>query len=185
MIVVSQTVYIEAPVERVFALMADPAGRSRLNPTAAPLVAEIEGGGPLALGSLCHYRLRTAAGIVDYRTRVREFEPPHRIVSVSETAVPFEVKVELAPAATGTLLTQTEIFEPSEAMLRGALADRQSNGIVQLAYRLYLWLDTDAALELRQRQEQLLQQQLEANMRSWLGSIKEHFERKVRTSVSR
>lgn len=185
MIVVSQTVYVEAPVERVFALMADPAARSRLNPNAEALIAEVEGGGPLAAGSVCHYRLRTAAGIVDYRTRVREFEPPRRIAAVSETEVPFEVKVELAPAATGTFLTQTETFEPSEAMLRDALADRQSNGIVQLAYRLYLWLDTDAALELRQRQEQLLKERLEENMRRWLECIKAHFEQKLTTSASR
>lgn len=185
MIVVSQSVYVEAPPERVFALMADPAGRSRLNPTAEALVAEIEGGGPLALGSVCHYRLRTGNGIVDYRTRVREFEPPRRIVSVSETEVPFEVRVELAPAATGTLLTQTETFEPSEAMLRDALPDRQSHGIVQLAFRLYLWLDTDAAIGLRERQEQLLKERLEANMRRWLESIKAHFEEKLRTSASR
>lgn len=185
MIVVSQTVYVEAPVERVFALMADPAERSRLNPTATPLVAEVEGGESLRVGSVCHYRLQTGGQIVDYRTRVREFEPPHRIVSVSETAVPFEVKVELARAATGTLLTQTETFEPSEAMLRDALPDRNQNGVVQLAYRLYLWLDTDAALGMRDRQLQLLKERLEANMRRWLEAIKGHFEAKVRTSASR
>lgn len=185
MIVVSQTVYVEAPVERVFALMADPAERSRLNPTATALVAEVEGGEPLGLGSVCHYRLQTGERIVDYRTRVRKFEPPHRIVSVSETPVPFEVKVELAPAATGTLLTQTETFEPSEAMLRDALPDRNQSGVVQLAYRMYLWLDTDAALEMRERQVQLLKDRLEANMRRWLEAIKAHFEAKVRTSASR
>jgi uncharacterized protein YndB with AHSA1/START domain len=185
MIVVSQTVYIEAPVERVFALMADPAERSRLNPTATPLVAEVEGGEPLRSGSVCHYRLQTGGRIVDYRMRVREFEAPCRIVSESETPVPFQVKVELAPAATGTFLTQTETFEPTDAMLRDALPDRNTNGVMQLAYRLYIWLDTDAALGMRERQEQLLKERLEANMRRWLQSIKEHFERNVRTSASR
>jgi hypothetical protein len=38
---------------------------------------------------------------------------------------------------------------------------------------------------MRERQEQLLKERLEANMRRWLQSIKEHFEQKVRTSASR
>jgi len=35
MITVSRNIFIQAPVERVFALMADPAARSALSPRAA------------------------------------------------------------------------------------------------------------------------------------------------------
>ena len=39
---VSRNIHIAAPVERVFALMCDPAARTRLNPQATPLRVEIE-----------------------------------------------------------------------------------------------------------------------------------------------
>jgi len=108
MLTVSRSIHIDAPVERVFALMADPLARSRLHPDAEPIRVEIEGGGPLRAGGVVHFRLQIGNRIADYRTRVRELDPARRIVSLSDSAVPFEVRIETEPEDRGTRLTQTE-----------------------------------------------------------------------------
>lgn len=176
MIVVSHSVHVEAPVEAVFALMADPAQRTRLNPLVSSPFAEVEGAGELHVGSTCRFRFRVRGQPVEYRSRVEEFDPPHRIVSLSDSAVPFEVCIETTPEGSGTRLTQTERFEPTDAMLEQALPDRAGNAAVKLAWRLYLFFDSDKALELRKRQEQLLAHRLQANMQQWLGAIKRYLE---------
>lgn len=176
MVVVSRSVCINAPVERVFALVADPAARSALSPTAQPIRVEIEGGGPLGPGSICHFRLQAGNRILDYRTRVEEFEPMRRIVSVSDSAVPFRVRLETEPEAGGTRLTQTESFEPTDAQLEAALPRSPLNRVVQVAYRMLLWADLDAARRLREQQEEALVRALAPDMDRWLQAIKSRLE---------
>ena len=176
MVVVSRSVYIEAPVERVFALMADPATRMQLNPLVSAGSAEIEGGGPLDVGSVCHFRFVVRGRPVGYRSHVREFEPLQRITAVADAAVPFEICIETEARGDGTRLTQTERFEPTDAMLDDAIPDADSNAVVKLAQRLYLFFDTDKALELRQQQERFLAERLGTNMDKWLTAIKRHLE---------
>lgn len=176
MVIVSRTVHIHAPVERVFALVSDPAARSALSPNMRCLRAEIEGGGPLRAGSVCHFRQQAGDRIVDYRTRVLEFEPPRRIVSVSESAVPFTVRIETEPDPAGTQLTQTETFEPTEAMIEQALPPTTANAVLQLAYRIMLLLDLDSAQRLREQREQALARSLEPAMERWLAAIKSRLE---------
>lgn len=176
MIVVSHSVHVAAPVATVFALMADPAQRTRLNPLVSAPFAEVEGADEMHVGSTCHFRFCIAGRPVEYRSRIEEFDPPRRIVSLSDSAVPFEVCIETTPEGSGTRLTQTERFEPTDVMLEQALPDRAGNAAVKLAWKLYLFFDTDKALELRTRQEQLLAHRLEANMQQWLSAIKRHLE---------
>ena len=176
MVIVSRSIHIDAPVERVFALMADPVERARLNPGQTPLVVEIENGAPLHLGSVCHYRVQHGRRILDYRMRVHEFMPNQCIRSTSDSAVPFEVRIETAPEGGGTRLTQTESFEPSDAMLRDALPDEASSDIVGLAQRFFVLIDPEAALTLRQRQEERLTGILEERMDDWLAAIKRYLE---------
>lgn len=176
MVVVSRSIYIDAPVERVFALMADPAARTRLNPLVPAGSAEIEGGGPLDVGSTCRFRCFVQGRPVEYRSQVHEYQPPRRITSRADAAVPFEVCIETEPLGSGTRLTQTERFEPTDAMLDDAIPDAGSNAVIKLAQRLYLFFDTDKALELRQQQEQFLAERLGANMEKWLKAIKHHLE---------
>ncbi len=176
MVVVSRSIHIDAPVERVFALMANPAARARLNPGEAPLAVEIETGAPLRLGSVCHYRLQHGHRILDYRMRVHEFMPNRRILSTSDSAVPFEVRIETAPEGTGARLTQTESFEPSDAMLREALPDDASRDIVGVAERFFILIDPESALRLRRRQEEQLTKMLEHRMDDWLAAIKRYLE---------
>ncbi len=176
MVVVSRSIHIDAPIERVFALMADPAMRARLNPGETPLSVEIETGIPLRQGSICHYRLQHGDRILDYRMRVHEFVSNQRIRSVSDSAVPFEVRIETVPEGAGTRLTQTESFEPSDAMLREALPDEVSSNTVRLAQRFFLWIDPEAALTLRRRQEEQLTKILEPRMDQWLAAIKDYLE---------
>lgn len=176
MVVVSRSIHVDAPVEHVFALMADPALRASLNPGETPLAVEIETGAPLRVGSVCHYRLQHGGRILDYRMRVHEFVPNQRILSTSDSAVPFEVRIETGPEGEGTRLTQTESFEPSDAMLREALPDNTSSNIVRFAQRFFLWMDTEAALALRRRQEEQLTKVLEPRMDEWLATIKRYLE---------
>lgn len=176
MVVVSRSIHVDAPVDEVFALMADPAARTQLNPLVSAGSAEIEGGGPVDVGCTCHFRFVVRGRQVEYRAQIREFEPPRRIVSLAQAAVPFEVCIETEPEGQGTRLTQTERFEPTDAMLDDAIPDKDDNAVVKFAQRLYLFLDTDKAMELRQQQERFLAQKLAANMDTWLTVIKRHIE---------
>lgn len=174
---VSRNIQIAAPIERVFALMCDPEARARLNPLVMPLRVEIENDTSLHLGSVCHFRVRLGQQIIDYRTRVQEFVPLRRIVSVSDTAIPFEIVIETAPENGGTRLTQSERFEPTEAMLLAAgNGDGAGTRLGRLVQRTLSWIDSDYALSERERQEQRLQETLEANLAQWLDAIRHHLE---------
>ena len=176
MITVSRSIFIEAPVERVFALMADPAARSALSPHAQPILAEIEDGEPLRAGSVCHFRLQLPNRIVDYRTRVREFIPDRLIVSVSDTAVPFHIHVETRPEQDGTRLAQTEQFEPTEEMLQEALPPTLANAVTEKICRLLQFLYTDYAARVQREREEVLAGLLGGNLERWLAAIKRHLE---------
>lgn len=176
MLVISRSVHIHAPVEQVFSLMADPTARARLNPATTNVEVEIEGGQGLRQGSVCHFRLRAGDRLLDYRTRVREFERNRRIVSVSDSTVPFEVHIETTAEDGGTRVTQTERFEPTEAMLHETLPKQSADFIRRWIQPLFLLFDTDSVQRLRQQEEQMLRQRLETDMERWLAAIKGHLE---------
>lgn len=185
MVVVSRSIHVDAPVHEVFALMADPAARTQLNPLVSAGSAEIEGGGPVDVGCTYHLRFVLRGRLVEYRAQISEFEPPRRIVSLADATIPFEVCIETEPEGGGTRLTQTERFEPTDAMLDEAIADKDDHAVVKFAQRLYMIFDTDKALELRQQQERFLAQKLAANMDTWLTVIKRHIEHRHSPSASR
>jgi uncharacterized protein YndB with AHSA1/START domain len=175
--VVTRSIHIEAPLARVFALVADPAARARLSPDTTPIRVEIEGGGSLQPGSVCHYRVQSGGRILDYRMRVVEFEPPRRMAAVSDTAVPFETRIELAPENGGTRLTHSERFEPSDEMLNQALPEGLPHSLLRAVYRLFLFEAAwSEALRLRERQEQALARTLGEKLERWLAAIKRHLE---------
>lgn len=176
MLVVSRNIHIQTPVERVFALVADPVARSGLAPHARPLRVEIDDGGPLRAGSVCHFRVQMNGRILDYRTRVREFVPNRRVVSISDSEVPFEIALETAADRDGTRLTQTERFEPTEAMLQQALQQTPSSAAMEKIYQWLPFLDPEYATRVHHGREQLLAQQVEGNMEQWLTAIKQHLE---------
>jgi len=176
MITVSRNVFIDTPVERVFALMADPAARSALSPHAKPIQVEIEGGQTLHVGSVCHFRLQMDNRIVDYHTHVREFSQNRLIVSVSDTAVPFQIRLETRPEGDGTRLIQTEQFEPTDEILRQALPPTLANMVLEKTYWLLPFLDTEYAARIQSEREEALANRLEENLERWLAAIKRHLE---------
>ena len=177
MVVVSRRIHIAAPVECVFALMADPLARAALNPFVTPIRVETEDSRPLHVGSICHFRLQTGNCIVDYRTRVYEFELNRGITSVSDSAVPFEIRLETQPEGGGTRLTQTESFEPNAAMLSEVVESERGRRLLRLLAPLMAFIDSDYALRVRRRQEELLEQRLGANLERWLEAIRAHLEK--------
>jgi len=176
MITVSRNVFIKAPVERVFALMADPAARSALSSHAQPLQAEIEGDKPLRLGSVCHFRLKMGNRIADYRTRVCEFSPNQLIATISDTPVPFQIRVETRPEGRGTRLTQTEQFDPTEDMLSQTLPPTVTNMVMEKIYWLLPFLDLDYTTRTRRDREDRLERQLGEKLERWLVTIRLHLE---------
>ncbi|HEY5682910.1 MAG TPA: SRPBCC family protein [Sulfuricaulis sp.] len=176
MITVSRNVFIKAPVERVFALMANPAARSALSPHAQPLQVEIEGGESLRQGSVCHFRLKMDNRIAEYRTRVCEFSPNQLISTISDTPVPFQIRVETRPEGRGTWLTQTEQFDPTEDMLSEALPPTIKNIVMEKIYWLLPFLDLDYATRTRRDREDRLEQQLGEKLEHWLVAIQQHLE---------
>lgn len=176
MLTVSRNIHIAAPVERVFALMSDPVARSRLNPDVTPIRVEIEEDECLRVGSVCHFRLQAGGRIIDYRTQVRELVPNRRIVSVSDSEVPFEITLETVPEGGGTRLAQTERFEPTDAMLfESAPADAADRAMRFLEW-LLPFLDLDYARRVLARREELLREKLEDSLDRWLAAIKQHLE---------
>jgi uncharacterized protein YndB with AHSA1/START domain len=176
MVVVSRSVHIAAPVERVFGFITDPAARSQLHPEARPIRVEVEGGGPLRANARTHFRLQLGHRIVDYHTQVREFVPNRRIVSVSDSAVPFQITLETIPENHGTRLTQTEEFEPTDEMLVQTLPRsllRRIFGILEPVLPLF---DADYAQRIRGEQEELLARQLEPKLQRWLEAIRQRLE---------
>lgn len=176
MVVVSRSIQIQAPVARVFALMADPAAKAALNPLVEPIRVEIEDHGPLRLGSICRYRLQAGNRIIDYRGRVTAFAPERLIQSVTDSAVPFEIQVETAPADDGTVLTQTERFEATDTMRERALPPSLWERVTEFGHRVFVLTDLDTELRLRERQEQALADDLGDKLEQWLVAIKRHLE---------
>jgi len=172
MITVSRSLHIAAPPERVFALMIDARARARLNPHTEVIRVEVDGGGLLRPGATCHFALKHGEQKIEYTMRVTEFVPNERIVSEAHAAVPFTVRIETQPDAGGTRLTQTEFFEPTEAMLRDALSETESRSLLRIVSRLLMLMDSDAALRLRARQEEQLRRMLEQRLDEWLRGIK-------------
>ena len=172
MITLSRSVLVDAPIERVFALIADARARAALSPHTKVVRVDVEGGGTLRAGSVCRFVLKRGAQKIEYRMRVTEFKTNERIVSVAETTVPFTVRIETRAEGGGTRLTQTESFEPTEGMLRDALSESESRSLMRVVSRMLLWMDSDAALRLRARQEEQLRELLERRLDDWLRAIK-------------
>ncbi len=174
--VVSRSIHINVPVERVFALISDPLERARLNPEGSPIRVEIEGEPQLQTGSICHYRLQIGRRIVDYRMRVREFIPNRRIASVSDSEIPIDVRIDTQPEDRGTRLTQTEEFEPTDEMLLESVPTDPGDRALRFLEWLLPFLDLDYARRVLARREELLRERLEANLDGWLVAIKRHLE---------
>ena len=104
MITLSRSVLVDAPIERVFALIADARARAALSPHTKVVRVDVEGGGTLRVGSVCRFVLKRGAQKIEYRMRVTEFKTNERIVSVAETTVPFTVRIETRAEGGGTRL---------------------------------------------------------------------------------
>jgi uncharacterized protein YndB with AHSA1/START domain len=175
-VVVSRSIYIDAPVQRVFALVADPLARSRLNPAATPIRVEVEGDGPLRAGSRVHFRLKVGEQIADYHAEVRELIANRRIVTLAQAHVPFEVVLETEPHDRGTLLTQTESFEPTEEMLEAEWPQPGLRALLPVLRPVLVLLSPDYAARLRCEQEALLAQRLGERLERWLAAIRDALE---------
>jgi uncharacterized protein YndB with AHSA1/START domain len=176
MVVVSRHIDIDAPVARVFAFMADPAARAALNPDTTPIRIELEDGLPLHAGSVAHFRLQADNHIVDFRARVRRFERDQLIESVSDSAIPVEVRIETTDAGGGTRLVQTERFEPTDEMLADTTESALPRPIQLMLTPLLALIEPDYARRLRRRQEELLEDRLGRRLESWLEAIKRSLE---------
>lgn len=175
-LIVSRSVHINVPVERVFALLCNPALRASLNPGVKPLRVEIENDGVMRAGSVCHFRLDVGGRTVDYHTRVLAFQPNRRIVARSDTAVPFEITSETEPEDGGTRLTHTEEFEATDEMLLNAAPDRRAGRWLQWVDRWLPFLDLDSARRVHAEREELLDARLGKNLENWLLAIRQHLE---------
>jgi hypothetical protein len=174
--IVSRRIDIRAPIGKVFALMCDPARRARLNPGITPIAVEFEGNGPVAAGTVCHFRLQTAAGIADYRSRVLTLVPGRQIVWCTDTAVPVEITLTVEQHPGYCRFTHAEAFEPSEAML-GTASPKGSRGrFLRWVAGLLPFLDLDAAERLQTQREQALAAKLGEGLERWLDAIRAELE---------
>jgi uncharacterized protein YndB with AHSA1/START domain len=176
MVVVSRSIHIDAPVERVFALAADPLARSRLNPGVTPIRVEVEGDAPLRAGSRVHFRLQVGDRIADYHAEVREFVPNRRIVSVAHAHVPFEVCLETEPHEGGTLFTQTESFEATEEMLEAEMPEKGLRALLPLLRPILVLLYPDYLARLRREEEELVARRLGEKLERWLTAMRDALE---------
>ena len=176
MITIRRSVHINAPVEQVFALIADPAAKSALNPTTSPIRVEVENGSHLKQGSHCHYRLQFKDMIIDYSADITAFEQNHLIESRTDSDPPVQVTEEIMAESDGTRLIQTETFQANEAILESFTPDTLKNRVLVIAYRLAMWLDNEVAQRYQSLQSHLLEEKLGADLDRWLSNIKYHLE---------
>lgn len=176
MIKITRCVHIDAPLERVFDLMTDPAARAGLDPHVESIRAETEDGRRLHLGSRCHYRLQLADRIVDYNAEVTAFEEGRLIASDTDSEPPLHVTVETLPEEGGTLLRQTECFEASDALLDHAARGGFRANFLRFAYRVALLMDVDLAAAYRAQRERLLSERLNERLERLLGNVKRYLE---------
>ena len=174
---VSRNIDIAASAEHVWALVTDPQRRAVLNPAIKVIEVTIEDGGPLQRDSSTRYRLEIGGRIVEYRTRVLEFSPNRRLVTRSDSAVPFETTLELATLASGTRLTHSERLEPTADMIQrqiDRIADGRDVGVVE---RMALWLDGDASERLRDSAVERLEKSLGDTLDQWLAAMRDELEK--------
>ncbi len=173
---VTRNIDIAITTERVWTLVTDPRRRALLNSAIRVLEVEIEGGGVLRHNSSTRYRLEIGGQVVEYRTRVLEFAPNRRLVTRSDSAVPFETTLELTPLVSGTRLTHSERLEPTADMIQHQI-DRMADGRdVNMAERVALWLDGDASERLRDSAVERLEKSLGDALDQWLAAIRDDLE---------
>jgi len=173
---VSRNIDIAVTPEQAWSLVADPRRRAAHNPAIKIIEVEIEGGGPLQPGSMTRYRLEIGGQRVEYRTRVLEMLPPRRLVTRSDSTVPFEATIELTPLKNGTRFTHTERLEPSAEMIQGAIDAIAGGESVGGLERMVLWLDGDASERLHDRAIKHLETSLGATLDLWLNAIRHDLE---------
>jgi hypothetical protein len=174
--IVSRSIDIHTPVGKAYVLMCDPARRARLNPAITPISVELEGGGPVAVGTVCHFRLQTPAGLADYRSRVVTLIPGRQIVWCTDTAVPVEITLAVEELAGHCRFTHAESFEPNEAMLAMAAPKGSRGRFLQWVAGLLPFLDLDAAERLQDQREQALEAKLGEGLERWLVAIRTELE---------
>lgn len=173
---VTRNIDIAATGERVWALVTDPRRRAALNPAVRVIAVEIEGGGPLQRDSATRYRLEIGGQMMEYRTRVLEFVPNRRLVTYSDSAVPFETALELSPLPSGTRLSHSERLEPTAGMIQHAIDQIAGGRDVGVVERMALWLDGDASERLRDRALEHLESSLGVTLDRWLAAIRDDLE---------
>ena len=173
---VTRNIDIAATPERVWALVTDPRRRAALNPAIRVIEVEIEGGGPLHRDSATRYRLEIGGQMMEYRTRVLEFVPNRRLVTYSDSAVPFETALELSPLPSGTRLSHSERLEPTADMIQRAIDQIADGRDVGVAERMALWLDGDASERLRDSAVERLEKSLGDTLDQWLAAIRNDLE---------
>lgn len=169
---VARNLDIAASTERVWALVTDPRRRAALNPAIRVIEVVIDGGGALQRGSTTRYRLEIGGRVVEYRTRVLEFSANHRLVTRSDSGVPFETTLELTPLASGTRLSHSERLEPTAGMIQRAIDQLGAGRGLGWRERLTLWLDGDASERLRDRALEHLEVSLGVTLDQWLAAIR-------------
>lgn len=174
--IVQRSIDIRASVGEIFALMCDPARRARLNPAITLIRVEIEGGGPVAVGAVCHFRLQTSTGLADYRSRVLALTPNRQIVWRTDTAMPVEITLTVEERPAHCRFTHAEAFEPGEAMLHTAAPAGARGRFQQWIAGLLPFLDLDAAERLQNQREQALEIRLGEGLERWLEAIRAELE---------
>jgi uncharacterized protein YndB with AHSA1/START domain len=173
---VTRTIDIAVPPDRVWALVTDPERRARLNPAVRVIAVEIEDGQALHRDSVTRYRLEIGGRITEYRTRVRQLVPHRRLVAEADAALPFETTLELQSLRHGTRLIHSEQLEPSADMIQQAINRLAEGRQLGLAERFALWMDGDASERLRDRALEDIERSLGDALDRWLAAIRADLE---------
>ncbi len=182
---VVEAVDIAAPPAAVFALVAEPLAKARLNPAIQVIRIEREDPGPLREGSVTFFRLQKGRRIFEYRTRCRRLEPGRLLETQAELPTLVRARVEVAPASGGTRLRQREECEVTAEMVEGLAVPRRAERAWRTLKLLHLFLPDLAretyGLVLRERAD-ALRLVMKRELQAWLHGIKTHLETEHGTS---
>lgn len=102
----TESVFIQAPPERVWKLYDDPSEVARWAPNI--LSGEVEGGGPKKLGSKLRWTMKTAGKTQQLIEEVVAYEPPHKsTLRGSAMGMSYDMVLELSAEREGTMCKYT------------------------------------------------------------------------------
>jgi hypothetical protein len=173
---IQESVEIAAPPPAVFAVVSDPQAKLALNPFVEVIRVEREGVGE---GAVTFLRFQKGHRFIEYRTCCVAYERDRLVESAADLPTLFRVRVELAPVAAGTRLTQGERCEVTPDMLEHVVATQREQRAwrtIKLMNLVFPGLVREAFSMIFHERVDAVRKTMSMELYAWLDAIRRHVE---------